>query len=198
MHSSAFTVEDATGAPGFATLPVGVKVSSIPVQSQLPQTFETVEAASVRAEWNVLRPRTTAPQTLDGDATEVLLAGVANVLESGDGLLLIDTASAQHWDFRVVRSVESVPSGGYTRVTWTQPLGPLGVAQADAFEVHVFRQRAALFGHNAPDFGPCRIRSRRRMARRMAPSGRISTSRPARRSTLTRSTRASCRTPGRS
>ena len=111
----AFTVEDATGAPGFATLRAGVKVSSIPAGNELPQTFETVEEATVRAEWNVLRPRTTAPQTLDVDATEVLLAGVANVIESGDGLLLIDTAGAQHWDFRVVRSVETVPSGGYTR-----------------------------------------------------------------------------------
>src|SRR4051812_47433571 len=47
----AFTVEDAAGAPGFADLPRGVQVSSIPVQNELPQTFETVEAATVRAEW---------------------------------------------------------------------------------------------------------------------------------------------------
>src|SRR6266699_3374252 len=35
----AFTVEDAPGAPGAATVPAGTKVQSVPSQGQRPQTF---------------------------------------------------------------------------------------------------------------------------------------------------------------
>jgi predicted phage baseplate assembly protein len=146
-----FVVEDAAGAPGQATLDAGLKVSSIPGQNERPQTFETVEKVTVRAEWNVLRPRMTEPQTLDVGATELFVGGLANLLEPGDGLLLLDAARRDHWDFRILRSVEVVPSAGYTRVTWTSPLGET-VAPSDDFEVFVFRQRCALFGYNAPDF----------------------------------------------
>lgn len=60
----AFTVEDAPGAPGVATVPRGTKVQSIPDQGQLPQTFETGAQIIARAEWNALRPRQTRPQVL--------------------------------------------------------------------------------------------------------------------------------------
>ncbi len=146
----AFVVEDAAGAPGQAALDAGVKVLSIPGQNERPQTFETVEPLTVRADWNVLRARTTEPQTLDVSATELLLRGVGHVLEPGDGLLLLG-ADAARWDFRFVRTVEALPPA-HTRVTWTQPLDNSGVALTDDFEVFVLRQRAALFGYNAPDF----------------------------------------------
>jgi predicted phage baseplate assembly protein len=152
----AFIVEDAAGAPGQATLDAGLKVLSIPGQNERPQTVETVENLTVRAEWNVLRPRMTQAQTLDIGATELFLSGVANLLEPGDGLLLVGaerrtSATSTGWDFRIVRTVEVVPPAGYTRLTWTSPLGPT-VAPSDDFDVFVFRQRAALFGYNAPDF----------------------------------------------
>lgn len=60
----AFTVEDATGAPGVATVPQGTKVQSVPGQGQAPQTFETSTETFTRAEWNTLRPRLTRPQEL--------------------------------------------------------------------------------------------------------------------------------------
>ncbi|HEY3057556.1 MAG TPA: putative baseplate assembly protein [Chloroflexota bacterium] len=146
----AFLVEDAAGAPGEAILEAGLKVLSIPGQNERPRTFETIESLTVRAQWNVLRPRTSQLQTLDVSATELLLRGVGHVLEAGDGLLLIG-ANAERWDFRVIRTVEPLPPS-HTRVTWTQPLDPSGVALTDDFDVFVLRQRAALFGYNAPDF----------------------------------------------
>jgi predicted phage baseplate assembly protein len=162
----AFTVEDAAGAPGQVTVESGTKVLSIPGQDELPQTFETVETVGVRAEWNVLRPRVTEPQAVSVGTTELLLRGIANVLEPGDALLLVGAERQQRpdstrWDFRVVRTVEVVPPApdlsraAYTRVTWKLPLGQADgptVAPSDDFEVFVFRQRAALFGYNAPDF----------------------------------------------
>jgi predicted phage baseplate assembly protein len=162
----AFIVEDAAGAPDQATLEAGLKVLSIPGQNERPQTFETVEKVTVRAEWNVFRPRMTEPQAVDVGSTDLFLRGIANVLEPGDGLLLVGaerrtSANSSNWDFRVVRTVEVVPPAadlsreGYTRVAWTSPLGlsegPT-VAPSDDFDVFVFRQRAALFGYNAPDF----------------------------------------------
>jgi hypothetical protein len=146
----AFTVEDAAGAPGEAPIPPGLQVLSIPGQGERPQTFETVESITARAAWNALRPRASGPQTLDPGATEVLLSGTGHVLEAGDALLLLDSAGTR-WDFRFVRTVEPQPPT-LTRVTWTQPLDATGVGGAGTFTVFVFRQRAALFGYNAPDF----------------------------------------------
>src|SRR6266702_3947754 len=48
----AFTVDDAAGAPGRATVPIGARVQSIPPQGKFPQTFETIEEIETRAEWN--------------------------------------------------------------------------------------------------------------------------------------------------
>ena len=44
-----FTVEDAKGAPGQATIDIGTKVQSIPGPGQLPQTFETIEKITAKA-----------------------------------------------------------------------------------------------------------------------------------------------------
>src|SRR5579864_6924969 len=45
----AFTVEDAKGAPGQASIDIGTKVQSIPGPGQLPQTFETIEKITAKA-----------------------------------------------------------------------------------------------------------------------------------------------------
>ena len=89
----AFTVEDAPGAPGTATVPEGTRVQSIPAQGQLPQTFETSAAITAKKEWNVLRPRLSQPQTLDLNAQALYLAGTTTNIKSGDLLLLASRAS---------------------------------------------------------------------------------------------------------
>lgn len=60
----AFTVEDAPGSPGSAIVPAGTRVQSIPGQGELPQTFETSEEITAKAEWNILRPRMKRPQEI--------------------------------------------------------------------------------------------------------------------------------------
>ncbi|HLF28953.1 MAG TPA: putative baseplate assembly protein [Anaerolineae bacterium] len=84
----AFTVEDAPGSPGVAVVPKGTQVQSIPAQGKLPQTFETSDEITARAEWNVLKPRLTQPQPLDPNARRVFLKGVTTNLQPGDLLLL--------------------------------------------------------------------------------------------------------------
>jgi hypothetical protein len=57
------------------------------------------------------------------------------------------------WEFRLLQTVTPVPEKHYTLVTWaaglTKFLIPLG---AEGLKVFALRQRAALFGHNAPDW----------------------------------------------
>src|SRR5215210_6914595 len=73
----AFTVEDAPGAPGVATVPLGTKVQSVPDQGALPQTFETSTQITARAEWNALRPRLERPQELGIRRNNLYLLGLS-------------------------------------------------------------------------------------------------------------------------
>jgi len=54
----AFTIEDAPGTPGRATIDVGSKVQSLPNPGEQPQIFETIETIDdAYAEWNAMKPR---------------------------------------------------------------------------------------------------------------------------------------------
>ena len=153
----AFTVEDAPGVPGVASVPEGTRIQSIPGQDQLPQTFETVEAIEARADRNTLRPRLTTEQ-------ELYLKGVNTQLQPGDAILLVGDDRegdpySERWDIRTLQTVTPHPpetegEEGYTLVTWELGLGHENptVSPADNPRAYAFRQRAALFGHNAPDW----------------------------------------------
>src|SRR5262245_50377873 len=107
----AFTLEDAAGAPGHATLEVGTKVQSLPGPGEKPQTFETGEKLETRAEWNELRPKQTELVLPGAGATEVYLKGVDTNLRKGDGILLIDATTAnRRWAFRRVKEVAAQPA----------------------------------------------------------------------------------------
>jgi hypothetical protein len=156
----AFTLEDAVGAPGYATLAVGTKVQSVPGPDEKPQTFETVESLDARAAWNSLVPQQTQLVPPKRGDTDVLLSGVSTNLRPGDGLLLLD--GSVHWDFRRVEQINIDPTAGVTRVIWVgklrwrflTPVLRDSLQQTGATGVHVYalRQRAALFGYNAPDW----------------------------------------------
>jgi hypothetical protein len=155
----AFTVEEAAGAPETVAVPRGTQVQSIPRQGQLPQTFETSSDLEARAAWNALRPRLTAPQQIAVGASKLYLKGTTTQLQSGDYILIVGEerqrrARSERWDIRVLRSVTPNAAGGYTLITWEEGLGheTPDTLPADNPRVYVFRQRAALFGHNAPDW----------------------------------------------
>lgn len=78
----AFTVEDADDPFRVVAVPAGIQVLSVPAESdEVPQTFETVEAITARAEWNAIRARLERAQNLalldregdDADGTLYLL-----------------------------------------------------------------------------------------------------------------------------
>lgn len=153
----AFTLQEAPGLPaGIAepvTIPVGTRVQSVPARDEAAQSFETVEAIQARPEWNAMTVQTgVAWQPEPGD-TELYLAGVSTTLQVGDVILIVgqervNDTSAENWEIRMLSAVEPDPTRGRTRVAW---LDPIGQPPAEAPKVFVFRQRASLFGHNAPD-----------------------------------------------
>ncbi|HUW66950.1 MAG TPA: putative baseplate assembly protein, partial [Candidatus Nanoarchaeia archaeon] len=157
-----FTLEDAKGAPGIATIDEGTRVLSIPGQNEKPQVFETIEAIEGRVEWNALKPRMTEPLKPGLGAKEVYLSGVDTGLKPGDGLLFIGDErkldlSSERWDFRRVQTVTTDQVAGYTKVTWDEGLGwkykNRTILPAEKnLKIFSFGQRAALFGYNAPDF----------------------------------------------
>src|SRR6516165_1418315 len=155
----AFTLEDAAGAPGYATLALGTKVQSVPGPDEKPQTFETVESLDARAAWNKLVPQQTKLVLPENGDTDILLDGINTNLRPGDGLLLF---SGGGWDFRRVEHVDLDHSAVVTHVTWSGKLGwrPLTTIMRlvlhemgiSGFHIYALRQRASLFGYNAPDW----------------------------------------------
>ncbi len=160
----AFILEDVKGAPGKATIPIGTRVQSLPEQDQKPQSFETVEAIVARAAWNEMKPMTAKLVWPGFQEDEIYLKGVSTNLKSGDALLIVgnerlrDSAN-DNWDFRRIKSVKTVNASdsenGYTLVTLEYGLGSLSPYKLPAQEdprVFALRQRANLFGYNAPDW----------------------------------------------
>jgi len=152
-----FTVEDAPGAPGKASIGKGVKVLSIPAQEQKPQTFETVEKIEARLEWNVLTPQQTQPQDLAAGTHLLYLKGSNTGLQPGDPLLLVGAERErdpgnENWDFRLVETVTADTEKDISTVTWVKGLGESPVAPAENPRAYAFRLRAPLFGHSAAEW----------------------------------------------
>jgi predicted phage baseplate assembly protein len=158
----AFTLDETPGAPKEVPIDIGTKVQSVPSPGQKPQTFETVEKLDARPEWNALRPQRTQSQDIGQELTSLDLKGVSTQLAPGDAILIVGDERAnnpnsapdkERWDFRILLTVTPDPKRGVTTVTWEKRLGKGAVAPA-AQNVKCFalRQRARLFGNNAPDW----------------------------------------------
>ena len=147
-----------TGIPTSLTLSSGLQVQSVPGPDEKPQTFETVEEITARPEWNAVRPWMSAPRTPGFGATETWLQGVANDLKPGDALLFVGEeflatpSTNDNWDFRLIDFVEVEIANDRTHVTWKRGLGSVSPHSNPPVppQVHVLRQRAAVFGGNAP------------------------------------------------
>ena len=151
----AFAVDDAPGSAPSAAIDVGVKAQSVPRQNQLPQTFETIEPIVAQREWNAMPALATRLVPPTAGQRELYLQGITTDLKPGDPVLIVgderrDDPTNQNWDVRRVLSTAIDPIANRTVVTLDQPLS----AAVPKFSPTCFalRQRAALFGHNAPDF----------------------------------------------
>ncbi len=157
-----FTVETTPGLPDSITIPTGTRVQSLPAPGKLPQTFETIEDIQARADWNQLTPRTSATQKFRLGDTWAYLEGISTQLQPGDTILIVGderlgNATKENWDVRILESVIPDAGAGITLVTWKEGLGykhdntEVDPASTNV-KVYAFRQRAALFGYNAPDW----------------------------------------------
>lgn len=155
----AFTMDESPGAPLDANAPVGMKVQSIPGQDEKPQIFETIEEIQARAKWNAIRPKLRKEQILVKGDTQLYLQGTSTQLQIGDRLLivgdeLIADPTSERWDIRIIQSIAADEKANQTIITWREGLGheqPDINPASDNVKVYAFRQRAALFGYNAPD-----------------------------------------------
>jgi predicted phage baseplate assembly protein len=154
----AFTMDDTAGAPQETTVDIGTKVQSVPGPNEKAQTFETVEKITARVEWNAIKPQTFEAQQIVNGLQQLYLKGVNTNLQPGDPIVMVGAAresdqNSTLWEFRRLQSVTKFPEDNYTLVTWQDELAkfpmPLGASQVEVFGL---RQRAALFGHNAPDW----------------------------------------------
>jgi len=166
-----FIIDTAKDSPPEVRLVRGARVLSIPVKEEPPQPFETIEDIVARAAWNALKPHT--PQLAQSDAVSLgvkalRLKGTASGLRAGDAVLLVGDERAEqredgrarrpgdeHWDFRILERVETVPEKGFTRIGFTLGLGeqhPRVEPAQDNPRLFSLRLRAALFGHNAADW----------------------------------------------
>lgn len=154
-----FLMDESPGAPMEAILPIGTKIQSIPGQDEKPQIFETVEEILAKTEWNGIKPRLTEKQTLSKGMTSLYLQGTSTQLQTGDQILILGTErmdgpESSKWEIRTLHAVSTEDETNRTLITWDKGLDhedPL-VQPGQSGKVLVFRQRAALFGHNAPDY----------------------------------------------
>lgn len=151
--------KQASGVPAKITLDMGIKVQSMPGPDEKPQIFETIESIEARPAWNALKPQT-RKLILPVFGTKTLyLQGTATRLKPGDALLLVGSerendSGNENWDFRRVTAVELDSDADHTVVTLERGLGTASpfVSPAANPKVYALRQRASLFGHNAPDW----------------------------------------------
>ena len=168
----AFKLKAAPGLPldlttQTITIPTGTQVQSVPSQNQTPQTFETSAEIRAKADWNALAVQPSVPWRAPG-ASSIYLAGTSTQLNPGDALLILgadrdewDPSSAtpsEQWDVVVLNQVVVDKQNNRTWVAWDQRLdhgsgrgtSPDPSTWSTA-KVFAFRQKAALFGNNAPD-----------------------------------------------
>ena len=158
----AFTIDDVAGSPRQTAIPHGTKVQSVPGPGETPQTFETVAILDdARVEWNALRPKLTTSQQLAAGARQAYVGGVFTDLKPGDGLVFMTRVrrfNPKKGKFHFCRLLSAEPhrDAGYTVLRWDRPLPEDVIRNQPPHYPAIFllRQRAAIFGHNAPDWIP--------------------------------------------
>ncbi len=158
----AFSMNEAVGAPATATIAAGTKVQSVPEQGELPQLFETTEEIEARVEWNGIKVQSRRKYIPIYGDKEIYLDGISTGLQPGDGILMIgDERLAdkknENWDFRRVKTIETDTDNNYTKITWQKGLGKFShnvkvLPAAKKVKLYAMRQKASLFGYNAPEW----------------------------------------------
>ncbi|HTA23120.1 MAG TPA: putative baseplate assembly protein [Terriglobales bacterium] len=166
----AFTLKTAPGqtpdpSTPAITIPAGSQVQSVPAQGQTPQTFETSADIPAKPDWNALPVQSDQPW-VPTESNGIYLVGTATQLQLGDALLFLgvdreewtsngNNSPSEQWDVVVINKLQVDNIRKLTYVSWDEPLshisGNTSSGWTAAAKVFAFRQKAALFGHNAPD-----------------------------------------------
>jgi hypothetical protein len=139
------------------TIPLKLKVQSIPLKEEEPQIFETIESIEAKKEIEILYPNIYETQNIkenyENELKQFYIKGIENGLKPGDAILFV-------WEndprkiFFFLDTVTPFPDRDYTLVTWLNEFDndPELDLPDDNPNIFVFRQRALVFGHNAPDW----------------------------------------------
>lgn len=167
----AFTLKAVVGQPvnpstPAITIPQGTQVQSVPAQGQTAQTFETSADIPAKPDWNAL-PVQSANLWIAPGGSSMYLAGTSTQLNPGDALLILglereewppSSTPNEQWDVVVLNQVVADTQNNVTYVAWNQRLdhgtgsGESSPASTwKSAKVFAFRQKAALFGNNAPN-----------------------------------------------
>ena len=167
----AFSLRTAPGQPPdpsapAITIPQGTQVQSVPPQGQKPQIFETSAGIQAKADWSALPVQTGQPWA-PGTAGSIYLSGSSTQLQPGDSLLILgvdreewspspNNSPSPQWDVVVLNHVQVDTIRKLTYVSWDKTLThaddvPSSLTPNATAKVFAFRQKATLFGHNAPN-----------------------------------------------
>ena len=156
-----FTMQTAPGQPSMApqpsVVPVGTRAQSNPDPGQTPQTFETIAQITARLEWNAIPAQTGVAVPIVANLTDLYLSGTATQLSPGDALAIVSgerdgNPSSNRWDVRWISQVLTDSTRNLTKVTFTEGLSSVwSPSSTHGVKVYAQRQRASLFGYNAPN-----------------------------------------------
>ena len=166
----AFTLKAAPGqAPDPSTpaitIPKGTQIQSVPGQGQTPQTFETAADILAKVDWSALPVLASQPWIPPGATNSIYLSGTTTQLQQGDALLIlgvrreewnpsVSAIPSEQWAVAVINKVQTDRIRNLTCVSWDTTLTHASNGPQDpwsAAKVFAFRQKATLFGHNAPN-----------------------------------------------
>ena len=151
-----FAVDEAAGGPRQVRLPAGLPAQSIPLEAdKLPQTYELSQELLARPEWNRMLARQQQPQKVSLEKGSLFVERTDNNLNSGDVVLFVNEAEAggsiqaAEWAWRRLTGVRPEPKSGRTEIKWSTRETNGFLSEGGSPQLYVFRQRAAIFGHNA-------------------------------------------------
>ncbi len=167
----AFTLKAVSGQPPnpstpAITIPQGTQVQSVPAQGQTAQKFETSADILAKPDWNALPVQSANLWTPPGHSS-LYLAGTSTQLNPGDALLILGIAREEaqpaslpneQWDVVILNQVAADTQNNITYVSWDKRLthatgsgGSPGASSWTTAKIFALRQKAALFGNNAPN-----------------------------------------------
>ena len=165
----AFTLKAVSGQPTnpstpAITIPQGTQVQSVPAQGQTAQKFETSADILAKPDWNALPVQSANLWTPPGHSS-LYLAGTSTQLNPGDALLILGIAREEaqpaslpneQWDVVILNQVVADTQNNLTYVAWDKRLDhgtnpPPGPSSWTTAKIFALRQKAALFGNNAPN-----------------------------------------------